>query len=112
MFQTGLVLIGVGIAAYAKGQHGIEAALYGGAVALANTLMLVRRIERVGAVVSVSVQRGMALLYISAVLRFVFVLAALATGLGFFKLAPLPLIGTFVGAQAAYILISTRTHDR
>ncbi|OBS09564.1 ATP synthase protein I2 [Acidihalobacter prosperus] len=112
MFQAGLVLIGVGLAAYAKGQHGIEAALYGGAVALANTLMLVRRIERVEAAVSVSAQRGMAQLYLSAVLRFVFVLAALAIGLGWFKLAPLPLIGTFVGAQAAYILISMRANGR
>lgn len=108
MFQAGLALIGVGISAYIKGQSGMEAALYGGAVALANTLMLVRRIERVGSADSVSAQRGMALLYLSAVLRFVFVLAALAIGLGLLKLSPLPLIGTFVGAQAAYILMIMR----
>lgn len=110
MFQAGLVLIGVGLAAYAKGQAGIEAAFYGGVVALANSLMLVRRIEHVGSVATVNTQRGMAQLYVSAVLRFVFVLVALAIGLGFLRLDPLPLVGTFIGAQAAYILISMRTH--
>ncbi|AOV18311.1 hypothetical protein BJI67_15670 [Acidihalobacter aeolianus] len=111
MLQTGLVLIGVGLAAYIEGQKGIPAAFYGGAVALANTLMLVRRIGRVEATVSTNAQREMAQLYISAVLRFVFVLAALAFGLGFLKLAPLPLIGTFVGAQAAYMLMSLRAQN-
>ncbi|WP_455380108.1 ATP synthase subunit I [Acidihalobacter prosperus] len=112
LIQAGLVLIGVVVAAYSKGQHGVEAALYGGAVAMANTLILARRMERVGMVDAASAQRGMIQLYVNAVLRFVFVLAALAIGLGVLKLMPLPLVGTFIGAQVAYMLVSVRSRSK
>lgn len=111
LIQAGLVLIGVLVTAYVKGQHGAEAALYGGAVAIVNTLILARRIERVGMVDAASAQRGMIQLYVNAVLRFVFVLAALAIGLGVLRLMPLPLVGTFIGAQAAYFMASMRSHS-
>lgn len=104
--QAGLVLIGVGIAFFLEGQAGGAAALYGGAVALINTWMLGRRVQRAGHVVAENAQYGMILLYVSAVVRFIFILVAIAVGLGALKLLPLPLVGNFVGAQLAFMLAS------
>lgn len=106
LLQTGLVLIGVGVAFFLAGQTGGVAALYGGGIALINTWMLGRRVQHVGRVVAESAQTGMALLYLSAVLRFLFILVAIAFGLAVMKLAPVPLIANFVGAQLAFMLAS------
>lgn len=99
-------MIGVGVAFFLNGQAGGVAALYGGGVALANTLMLGRRVQRADHEVAENAQRGMIMLYISAVSRFVFILVALAVGLGALRLLPLPLVGNFVGAQLAFMLAS------
>lgn len=104
LLQAGLVLMGAGVAFFIAGQDGAVAALYGGSVALANTLMLGRRVERASRVVAENAQYGMALLYISAVVRFVFILVAVAVGLGVLKLLPMPLIADFVAAQFAFVL--------
>lgn len=104
LLQAGLVLIGAGIALFVAGRDGAVAALYGGSVALANTLMLGRRVERVSRVVAENAQYGMVLLYISAVVRFVFILVAVAVGLGVLKLLPVPMIADFVAAQFAFVL--------
>ena len=106
LLQAGLVLIGAGIALFVAGQDGAVAALYGGSVALANTLMLGRRVERVSRVAVENAQYGMVLLYISAVVRFVFILVAVAVGLGVLKLLPVPMIADFVAAQFAFVLAS------
>lgn len=112
LLQAGLVLIGVGVAFFLAGQTGGLAALYGGGVALINTWMLGRRVQRADDVVADNAQRGMIMLYISAVARFVFIVVALAVGLGGLKLAPLPLVATFVGAQAAFMVASLWMNER
>jgi ATP synthase protein I len=110
--QAGLVLIGVGVTFFLAGQAGGVAAAYGGLVALANTWMLGRRVQRADHAVADNAQYGMITLYISAVARFVFILVALAVGMGVLKLAPLPLVATFVGAQAAFMVASLRMSSR
>lgn len=87
------------------------AALYGGGVALMNTWMLGRRVQRAGHVVADNAQLAMVLLYVSAVLRFVFILIALAVGLSVLKLTPLPMIATFIGAQLAFMIASLQTKN-
>lgn len=106
--QAGLVLIVTGVALFLVGKAGGAGALYGGAVALANTWMLGNRVQRVGDVVVTDVQRGMIMMYVSAVLRFLFILAALAVGLGLLKLPPLPLIAAFIGAQIVFMAASMK----
>lgn len=106
LIQTGLVSIGVGLAIIMAGTHAGAAALYGGGVALANTWMLGRRVERADREIAHDAQRGMIILYVGAVLRFVFVLAALALGMGVLHLSPLPLVANFVAAQLVFMLAS------
>ena len=108
LLQTGLVLIVSGVAFFLVGKAGGVAATYGGLVALANTWMLGNRVRRAGEVVVTNPQRGMIMMYVSAVVRFVFILAALAVGLGWLKLAPLPLIIAFVGAQVVFMAASMK----
>jgi ATP synthase protein I len=48
-------------------------------------------------------------IYVGVIQRFVFVLVALGFGLGFLKLTPVPaLLGTFIVAQLAYMLMGSR----
>lgn len=108
LLQTGLVLIAIGVAFFLAGKAGALAALYGGAVALANTRMLGNRVRRLSVEAVDNAQRGMVMMYVSAVVRFVFILVALAVGLGLLKLRPIPLIATFVGAQVVFMAASTR----
>ncbi len=108
IIQAALVAAAIGGAWYLKGDTAALAALYGGAVALLNTLMLSRRLVRAGELAKTDPQRGVYSLYFGAVQRFVFVLAALAVGLGLLKLDPLPLLASFALAQLAYLVSGAR----
>ena len=108
IIQAALVAAAIGGAWYLRGDAAALAALYGGAVALLNTLMLSRRLVRAGELAKTDPQRGVYSLYFGAVQRFVFVLAALAVGLGLLKLDPLPLLASFALAQLAYLVSGAR----
>ncbi len=108
LLQTGLVLLGFGISFPVSGQAAALAVLYGGGIAITNTLMLGARVARAGAVTGKSMQHGMIMLYLNAVLRFIFVVAALGVGMGVLKLMPLPLVLAFAGTQAGFVLLSIR----
>jgi ATP synthase protein I len=87
-----------------KGPHAALSALYGGGVALANALLLARRVERASELARDGAQRGVYSLYFGAVQRFVFVLVSLGIGLGLLRLDPLPLLALFAIAQLAYLI--------
>lgn len=106
LIQAGLVSIGVGLAILIAGTGSGVAALYGGATALVNTWMLDRRVNRANHAMEYNTQHGLIILYVGAVVRFVFVLAALAVGMGVLHLSPLPMVGNFVGAQMVFMLAS------
>lgn len=108
IIQFILMLLGAGVAFYYQGENAMLPALYGGAVALANTLLLSRRIEKAGEIAETNPKHTVLSLYLGVVQRFVFVLVALGIGLGALKLAPTPLLGTFMVAQLAYMLTGTR----
>jgi len=91
-----------------QGETAVLPALYGGAVALANTMMLSGRLRKAGEIAKDSPQQSVNSIYFGVVQRFVFVLVALGVGLGALKLLPLPLLGTFMVAQLAYVLVGTR----
>ena len=98
--------MGVGVAFFLLGQGGAVAALYGGAVATINTLMLGRRVHHSDQLVASTdnARDAMTLLYISAAVRFVFILAAIAAGVKILRLLPVPLVVNFVGVQLAFVL--------
>ncbi len=100
--QVVLVLPGLALAWYWYGADGSLSALYGGAIALINTLWLGRKVELAGEMAEEDLQRGIYAIYFNAVQRFVFVLVALGVGLQALKLVPQPLLLTFGVAQLAY----------
>ena len=101
-FQAGLVLLAVALAWHWYGTDGVIAAIYGGGIALINTLWLGRKVELAGEMAEEDVTRGIYAIYFNAVQRFVFVLVALGVGLQALQLTPQPLLLTFGLAQIAY----------
>lgn len=108
LIQASLVVIGVAVAYYYKGQIGIMPALFGGAIAIANTLLLSRRIDNAGKTAEESPEATVLNLYLGVIQRFVFVMVMFGVGMGAMKLDPIPLLGTFAVAQLAYMIFGTR----
>ncbi len=81
------------------------AAMYGGGVALAGTWLLARRVRLAGAPVGGGAG-GQLAMYAGAVTRFVATLVLLAAGIGWLKLAPIPLILAFGLAQLGFLINS------
>lgn len=79
-----------------------QAALFGGGIALGNSALLAWRVWRASLAATTSTERGTLHLYLGAVERFVFTLAAFGFGMGWLKLAPLPMLIAFAVAQAGY----------
>lgn len=108
IIQVILILAGSAVSRFYLGDDALLPAFYGGVVALANTLLLSQRVARAGELAKTNPQRSVYTLYFGVVQRFVFVLVALGFGLGYLKLLPVPLLGTFMIAQLAYVLMGTR----
>ncbi len=102
--QVTLVVAGVLVAFYYKGETGALGAFYGGGVALINSFLLVRRLDRAGEIAKTDPKQSVYMLYFGAIERFVFALIGLGVGLSFFKLDAVPLLATFGVAQLAYML--------
>ncbi len=100
--QVALVLLAATLAWYWYGNDAVVAALYGGGIALVNTIWLGRKVELAGEMAEEDVTRGIYAIYFNAVQRFVFVLVALGVGLQALQLTPQPLLLTFGLAQIAY----------
>lgn len=77
------------------------AAAYGGAMALVNTLLLVRRTRRASAMDGAPQGQALGLMAGMAE-RMVFTLVAFGMGMGWLKLDPLSLLAAFGCAQLAY----------
>ena len=108
IIQLIIVLLGVIVSVQYFGQQAMLPALYGGAVALVNTLLLSGRIKKLDELAKTSPQAGVMSLMLGVLQRFVFVLVMLGVGLGALKLLPMPLLGTFMAAQLAYVIGSMR----
>ncbi|HRJ51469.1 MAG TPA: ATP synthase subunit I [Candidatus Thiothrix moscowensis] len=108
IIQAILILAGAAVSRFYQGDAALLPAFYGGAVALANTMLLSRRVAVAGEIAKTNPERSVYALYFGVVQRFVFVLVALGFGLGYLELTPVPLLGTFMVAQLAYMLMGTR----
>ncbi len=108
IIQAILVLLGVAVSYYYLGEAGMLPAAFGGAIAIANTILLSRRLDVAGAMAKDNPEGGVLALYLGVVQRFVFVLVMFGVGMGALKLLPPPLLGTFAVAQLAFMLFGTK----
>ena len=108
VIQAILVLAGVAVSYYYLGENGMLPAAFGGAIAIANTILLSRRLDVAGAMAKDNPEGGVLALYLGVVQRFVFVLVMFGVGMGVLKLLPPPLLGTFAVAQLAFMLFGTK----
>lgn len=101
--QLIITLAGAFIAWKYWGEVAVLPAFFGGAIALANTIMLSKRVKKAGELAKDHPQLSVNTLFVGMAQRIVFVLVALGVGLGALKLLPLPLLGVFMASQLAYI---------
>jgi hypothetical protein len=101
-FQALLITGAIVFSLYSFGTAAFIPALYGGGVALLNTLWLNRGVVQAGETAKDNPKLSVYVLYFGAVQRFVFVLVALAIGLAALTLKAEPLLLTFGFAQLAY----------
>ncbi|MFP4607055.1 MAG: ATP synthase subunit I [Thiohalospira sp.] len=85
------------------------AALYGGGITLAATLLSGWRLLRATEALGSSTTRGLAELYIGFAIRFVLALALLALGMGVLELDPLGILTGFAVAQLGYLFNRVET---
>lgn len=107
--QLSLVLAAVAIYFSLKGWQAAIACLYGGAIALFNTLVSAQRLRRASESAGSDAARGMMELYIGAVIRFVATPALVVVGIVLLKLEPIAIIVGFAVAQLGYFFGSARS---
>ena len=108
IIQASLVIIGIAVSYYYLADDGILPAAYGGAIAIANTILLSRRLDSAGEMAKENPEGGVLTLYLGVIQRFVFVLVMFGIGMGVLKLLPPPMLGTFAVAQLAYMLFGSK----
>lgn len=104
MVQALLVVVATAGFYFWQGQDVAKAAMFGGAVALANGYMLAGRMRKASEVAKTDPKTSVAVLYVGAVQRFVFTLVSLGLGLGYIKLAAMPLLVGFALPQLGFLL--------
>ena len=108
IIQAILVLLGVAVSFFYLADEGILPAAYGGAIAIANTILLSRRLDSAGGMAEENPEGGVLTLYLGVIQRFVFVLVMFGIGMGVLKLLPPPMLGTFAVAQLAFMLFGSK----
>lgn len=104
-YQAGLTAISSALAYMLVNGAGAKAVLFGGAIALVNTLMLSWRIRKSMQQPDLSPHQELGRLYRSSMERFFVVALLLAAGLGWLKLMPAPLLVGFILGQLTLIVL-------
>lgn len=107
LIQAALALAASAVYLYWATEFAALSALFGGGVAMLNSWLLARRLDRATAMARQDVNRGTVALYLGAVQRFVVTVAGLAVGMGILQLEPLPMVITFGVAHVAYVAAAT-----
>ena len=108
IIQATLVLAAIIATVYLLGTEAASAALFGGCVALANSVLLYRKLDSASSMAKDNPNGGMMTLYAGVIQRFVFVLGMFAVGMGLLKLNPVAVVGAFGLAQIAYMICGVR----
>jgi ATP synthase protein I len=104
--QAVLMLITAAVIFLVMGGSAAFSAIYGSLVTLAGTGWTGHRVDRASTFAEQGNLAGSALvLYGGVVQRYLFVLAALAVGMGLLKLSPLPLLAGFVITHLGYLVV-------
>lgn len=102
MAQAGLAVVtALGMYFY---RHAAVATLYGGAIALINTLLLSWRTARAAAMVDKDARWSSFTLLAGVLERFLFTLVAFGLGIGVLRMDPPALIVGFAVAQMGYVV--------
>ncbi len=88
--------------------HGLSA-MFGGVISVFTSLLLRRGVMRAAEIAKDSPQRGMAVLYIGAVQRFVMIIVLFGLALGVIEFDPLATVLGFGIAQLAYAVVMRKT---
>jgi ATP synthase protein I len=108
IIQLALILLSTAGFAYYIGEATVMSSLFGGAVAIANTLLLSRRLETAAQMADDNPDGGVLTLYLGVIQRFIFVLVMFGVGMGVLKLNPPAMLGTFALAQLAYMIYGSK----
>lgn len=100
--QVAIALVIATVFGVVQGGAEAWAALYGGVIPALITAWLGFRMQRVG-------PDALGAIFVNAVARYATAIMLLALGLGILKLAPQPLVLTFVAAQLGYLATLRRT---
>lgn len=92
-----------------KGPWEAWSAAYGGLVSIVLVLLLSRGVTWAGEVARHSAQKSQLIIYASAALRFVLVLALFGLGLAGLDMAPLATVLGFVAVQVAFLVAANRS---
>ncbi|MGH8735808.1 MAG: ATP synthase subunit I [Burkholderiales bacterium] len=95
--------IAAGFYVYQRDLGALWAVLYGGSIGLGTSSLSAARLAQ-----AARPDASLVGLYFGAVERFIFVAAAFAAAFAALKLAPVPLLTGFAGAQLAYYFAATR----
>ena len=108
IIQATLVLVAIIATIYFLGLDHAAAALFGGCLAMANSVLLYRKLDSASSMAKDNPNAGMMTLYAGIIQRFVFVLGMFGVGMGLLKLNPVALVGAFGLAQIAYMIFGAR----
>ncbi len=108
--QAVLILLVAGIYFALRGWEPALAAVFGGSIALFNTLVSAQRLARASDSATQDLKRGMMELFIGAAIRFVATPALIAVGIVYLDLDPVAIIVGFGVAQVGYFFNSAHPH--
>ena len=102
--QSLLLLITAAVVMLIQGWFAAVSALFGGVITLIGTGWMAYRVHRAGELTRDNPSGGAVALFGGVLIRFVFVITALAMGMGVLKLHPVSLIIGFAITHLGYIL--------
>lgn len=106
--QLVLVCLAASIIFILSGRFQALSALFGGAMAVLNLVLLEWRRYQADGGRALTAAQSMWALYRSAIERFALVLALFALGMGALRLEPLPLLIGFIAGQLGLLVTATR----
>jgi len=109
VMQLGIALLAAIVFGVIESGWHSASAIFGGLISVCTSLLLRRGVMKAAEIAKENPQRGMVVLYIGAVQRFVLIIALFGLALGFFKLDPLATVLGFGIAQLAYAVVMRKT---
>lgn len=110
--QMAMMLLATAVAHWIGGPRLAIAALFGAAIALAATLVLILRDRRAPSHVHAEPHRMLRSFYFASAERFAVVVVGMAIGIKAFALDPLALIAGFIAGQLIWIAFAFTRHNQ